>query len=139
MTSSPNLTAAWPVSPQRDATMAGHGTCSPGPAHSAPGVPGPLSQAEEARIARTSDASRSGTSSAQRRTLRSWPLLLLAAPAAVAVWSGWIGIGDMTGFGEMHPLPGIWDSLHINTAVTLPIGVEAYAAFALRAPECWSG
>jgi hypothetical protein len=39
----------------------------------------------------------------------------------------------MTGFGEIHPLPGIWDSLHLDTAVTLPIGVEAYAAFALRA------
>jgi hypothetical protein len=39
----------------------------------------------------------------------------------------------MTGFGLVHPLPGIWDSLHIDTAVTLPIGVEAYAAYALRA------
>jgi hypothetical protein len=28
---------------------------------------------------------------------------------------------------------GIWDSLQINTAVTLPVGVEAYAAMALRA------
>jgi hypothetical protein len=68
----------------------------------------------------------------QRRTaVRSWPLLVLAAPAAVAVWSGWVGIGQMTGFGEIRPLPGIWDSLHIDTAVTLPIGVESYAAFAL--------
>ena len=65
--------------------------------------------------------------------MRSWPLLILAVPAAVAVWSGWVGIGQMTGFGEMHPLPGIWDSLHVDTAVTLPVGVEAYAAFALRA------
>ena len=39
----------------------------------------------------------------------------------------------MTGFGQVHPLPGIWDSLHIDSAVTLPIGVEAYAAYALRA------
>jgi hypothetical protein len=38
----------------------------------------------------------------------------------------------MTGFGEIHPLPGIWGSLRLDTAVTLPIGVEAYAAFALR-------
>jgi hypothetical protein len=50
----------------------------------------------------------------------------------VAVWSGWVGIGQMTGFGQIHPLPGIWPSLHLDTAVTLPIGVEAYAAFALR-------
>jgi hypothetical protein len=62
------------------------------------------------------------------RAVRSWPLLVLAVPAAVAVWSGWVGIGQLTGFGQVHPLPGIWDSLHLNTAVTLPIGVEAYAA-----------
>ena len=68
-----------------------------------------------------------------QRPLRSWPLLVLATPAAVAVWSGWVGIGQMTGFGKIRPLPGIWDSLHVDTAVTLPIGVEAYAAFALRA------
>jgi hypothetical protein len=43
-----------------------------------------------------------------------------------------VGIGTMTGFGQIHPLPGIWDSLHLNTAITLPIGVEAYAAYALR-------
>ena len=67
------------------------------------------------------------------RVVRSWPLLVLAVPAAVAVWSGWVGIGQMTGFGQIHPLPGVWDSLHLNTAVTLPIGVEAYAAYALRA------
>jgi cytochrome bd-type quinol oxidase subunit 2 len=39
----------------------------------------------------------------------------------------------MTGFGQVHPLPGIWDSFHVDSAVTLPIGVEAYAAYALRA------
>ena len=33
------------------------------------------------------------------RTPPSWPLLILALPAAVAVWSGWIGIGKLTGFG----------------------------------------
>ena len=65
--------------------------------------------------------------------MRSWPLLVLALPATVAVWSGWVGIGQMTGFGQVYPLPGIFDSLHIDTAVTLPVGVEAYAAYALRA------
>jgi hypothetical protein len=65
--------------------------------------------------------------------VRAWPLLVLAVPAAVAVWSGWVGIGQMTGFGLVHPLPGIWESLHLDTAVTLPVGVEAYAAYALRA------
>jgi hypothetical protein len=68
-----------------------------------------------------------------RRVVRSWPLLVLAVPAAVAVWSGWVGIGRMTGFGLVRPLPGIWGSLCIDTAVTLPVGVEAYAAYALRA------
>ncbi len=71
--------------------------------------------------------------SPRSRTAKTWPLLVLAAPAAVAVWSGWVGIGKLTGFGQVHPLPGIWDSLHLDTAVTLPIGVEAYAGYALRA------
>jgi len=75
---------------------------------------------------------RSASVSEFKRPVRSWPLLVLATPAAVAVWSGWVGIGQMTGFGKVRPLPGIWDSLHVDTAVTLPIGVEAYAAFALH-------
>ena len=69
----------------------------------------------------------------QRTAVTTWPLLILALPAAVAVWSGWVGIGEMTGFGEIRPLPGIWNSFHLDTAVTLPVGVEAYAAFALHA------
>lgn len=67
------------------------------------------------------------------RAPRRWPLILLALPAAVATWSGWVGLGHMTGFGVVQLLPGIWDALAINTAITLPIGVEAYAAFALSA------
>jgi Tautomerase enzyme len=70
---------------------------------------------------------RSRAQSAHDRTVRSWPLLVLALPAAVAVWSGWAGIGQKTGFGRVQPPPGIWDSLHLDTAVTLPVGVEAYA------------
>jgi hypothetical protein len=76
---------------------------------------------------------RAAASPAGGTSVRSWPLLVLALPAAIAVWSGWVGIGTMTGFGQVHPLPGIWDTLHLNTAVTLPVGVEAYAAYALRA------
>jgi cytochrome bd-type quinol oxidase subunit 2 len=38
----------------------------------------------------------------------------------------------MAGFGVIHPLPGIWDALKLNTAVVLPLSVEAYAAYALR-------
>jgi hypothetical protein len=70
---------------------------------------------------------------ASRGRVRSWPLVLLALPASVAVWSGWVGIGQLTGFGEVRPLPGIWNSLHLDSAITLPIGVEAYAAYALHA------
>ncbi|MEU4390599.1 ABC transporter permease [Kribbella sp. NPDC023855] len=66
------------------------------------------------------------------RPVRSWPVLLLALPAFVAVWSGWVGLGTLTGFGVVHPLPGIADDFTINSAITLPIGVETYAAFALR-------
>jgi hypothetical protein len=60
-------------------------------------------------------------------------LLVLAAPAAAEVWSGWVGIAQKTGFGLVRPLPGIWPSLHLDTSITLPVGVEAYAAYALRA------
>jgi hypothetical protein len=75
-----------------------------------------------------SAAVRSGT-----RAVRVWPLLVLAAPATVEVFSGWVGIAQKTGFGLVSPLPGIWPSLHLDTAITLPVGVEAYAAYAVRA------
>jgi hypothetical protein len=71
-------------------------------------------------------------SSYARLPRRNWPLLVLAAPAA-EVWSGWAGIAQQTGFGAVSLLPGIWPSLHLDTAVTLPVGVECYAAYALRA------
>lgn len=63
-----------------------------------------------------------------------WPVIPLALPAAVSIWAGWVGLGGLTGFGVVQLLPGIWDGLRINTAVTLPIGMEAYAAYALH---CW--
>ena len=78
-------------------------------------------------------AVRPGTARDQARTIRSWPLLVLAVPAAAEVWSGWVGIAQLTGFGSVPLLPGIWSSLHLDTAVTLPVGVETYAAYALRA------
>ena len=64
--------------------------------------------------------------------MKRWPLVLIALPAAVAIWSGWVGLGELCGFGPVRVLPGISD-LTINTAITLPIGVEAYAAYALGA------
>lgn len=60
-----------------------------------------------------------------------WPIIVLAFPAFVAIWSGWVGLGGLTGFGVVHPLPGIADSVSLNTAITLPIGVETYGAYAL--------
>ncbi|MBK6871335.1 MAG: hypothetical protein IPK24_18980 [Kineosporiaceae bacterium] len=60
-----------------------------------------------------------------------WPLIIIGASAGTATWSGWVGLGSLTGFGLVHPLPGIWDGLVINTAITLPVGVEAYAVYAL--------
>jgi len=86
-----------------------------------------------ARTAGPAAADRSPAGTRTGRALRSWPLLVLAAPAAAEVWSGWVGIAQKTGFGLVSPLPGIWPSLHLDTAITLPVGVEAYAAYALRA------
>jgi hypothetical protein len=66
------------------------------------------------------------------RKSRPWWLIGLVAPAFVAIWSGWVGLGGLTGFGPVHLLPGIADDLTLNTAITLPIGMETYAAYALR-------
>ncbi len=66
----------------------------------------------------------------RREAVPSWPLIVLAAPATVAVWSGWVRLGQMTGFGLVRPFPGLRDSVRVNTAITLPIGVEAYGAYA---------
>ena len=64
--------------------------------------------------------------------MKRWPLIFIAAPAAVAVWSGWVGLGGLCGFGLVQPFPGIV-SWHLDTAITLPVGVEAYGAYALGA------
>lgn len=63
---------------------------------------------------------------------RRWPLLAIGTPAFVAVWSGWVGLGEKTGFGVVHPLPGIHDEFTINSAITLPFGGEAFAIYALH-------
>jgi len=63
--------------------------------------------------------------------LRVWPVWLLMLPASVAIWSGWVGLGQMAGFGPVRILPGIADQVVINSAITLPIGMETYAAYAL--------
>lgn len=63
--------------------------------------------------------------------LRVWPVWLLMLPASAAIWSGWVGLGQMAGFGPVSILPGIADQVVINSAITLPIGMETYAAYAL--------
>lgn len=60
-----------------------------------------------------------------------WPVLLLMLPATVAIWSGWVGLGHLAGFGPVQPLPGIVDGFEIDTSITLPIGMETYAGYAL--------
>ena len=99
-------------------------------AYSEPGSRGPGPAAVPGQVPA---AGRSGADRDQARAVRSWPLLVLAVPAAAEVWSGWVGIAQLTGFGVVPLLPGIWSSLHLDTAVTLPVGVECYAAYALRA------
>jgi hypothetical protein len=57
----------------------------------------------------------------------------MALPAAVSIWAGWVGLGGMAGFGPVHLLPGIAPHFVVDTSITLPVGLEAYAAFALGA------
>ncbi len=59
-----------------------------------------------ARTTGPAGGDRSAAVSSGARTVRSWPLLVLAAPAAAEVWSGWVGIAQKTGFGLVSPLPG---------------------------------
>jgi hypothetical protein len=60
------------------------------------------------------------------------PLLAIAAGAFVSIWGGWVGLGKLTGFGEIELLPGIVAGWKFDTAITLPLGMEAYAAYALK-------
>ncbi|WP_432051143.1 ABC transporter permease [Verrucosispora sp. NA02020] len=102
-----------------------------------PGTEPVVEQPEQAQRADASQQVRvdghpgTPTPAKRRRPVAAWPVILLALPAFVAVWSGWVGLGGLTGFGVVHPLPGIWDEFSIDTAITLPIGVETYGAYAL--------
>jgi hypothetical protein len=66
----------------------------------------------------------------KRRRPIVWPVLILCLPAFVAIWGGWVEMGRRTGFGMVTLLPGISD-FQIDTSITLPVGVETYAAYAL--------
>jgi len=80
--------------------------------------------------ATAADPEPAATADPPRRPV-TWPVLILCLPAFVAIWGGWVEMGRLTGFGMVKLLPGILDSVEIDTAITLPIGVETYAAFAL--------
>ena len=71
-------------------------------------------------------------SSRTRAQMRRWPIVLIALGAFVSIWGGWVELGKLTGFGEITPLPGIADGWTINSAITLPLGMEAYAALAFQ-------
>jgi hypothetical protein len=92
-------------------------------------IAGPVDQAGEVS-APVSDAADPGTRAVR---VPRWPLLLIALGAFVSIWGGWVGLGELTGFGPIRLLPGIADQVVINSAITLPIGVEAYAAYAMWA------
>ena len=85
---------------------------------------------EEAAEARPAPAA---TSPRPARRVVVWPILIVAAGAFIAIWGGWVGLGKLTGFGDVNLLPGIvpdgkWSTL--DTAITLPMGMEAYSAYA---------
>jgi hypothetical protein len=60
-----------------------------------------------------------------------WPLYLISVGAVLAVWSGWVELGVMCGFGIEQPLYGIWNGLRINAAISLPLSMEAYGFYAM--------
>lgn len=66
----------------------------------------------------------------RRRRVATWPAFIVAFPASVAIWAGWVAIGKLTGFGRINLLPGFGRGWVVDTAITLPVGVEAYAAYA---------
>ncbi len=78
------------------------------------------------------DASQRTSQRQPVRPPRAWPLGLIGLAAAVAVWGGWVDLGRLTGFGMVQPLPGLVDGFWINSAIVLPIGIEAYGGYALR-------
>jgi hypothetical protein len=58
----------------------------------------------------------SGAVRDQGKTMRSWPLLVLAVPAAAEVWSGWVGIAPAdcrpAALGAAGPTAGAGTAQH---------------------------
>ncbi|UJW35163.1 hypothetical protein L3Q67_16090 [Saccharothrix sp. AJ9571] len=69
---------------------------------------------------------------ASARLPRPWPLIFIGLAAAVAIWGGWVRLGELTGFGPINLLPGAGGGFTMDTAVVLPLSVEFYSAYALR-------
>ena len=99
-------------------------------AYRGPGGLGPGPAAVSGAVPAGDRSGRSGTTRGPCGPGRCWSS---RSPPRPRYWSGWVGIAQKTGFGMVSLLPGIWSSLHLDTAVTLPVGVECYAAYALRA------
>ncbi|MCU7724568.1 ABC transporter permease [Actinoplanes sp. KI2] len=91
----------------------------------------PLAQTTHTSTDVTSPGAEAEPVAAPQRRPVTWPVLILCLPAFVAIWGGWVEMGRLTGFGKVTLLPGIADHFQLNTAITLPIGVETYAAYAL--------
>ncbi len=85
----------------------------------------------EAQSGTADDEARQERPAKERKPVQVWPVWLLMLPASVAIWGGWVGLGEMAGFGVVNLLPGIGEGFEVNTAITLPIGMEVYAAYAL--------
>lgn len=124
--------AGAPGQDSRAAAESTGGTGAAGQVHRATSTPGTPRHA--APVHHTA-----GTGAPVQGRARAWftrhravlAVLVISLPAAVAIWSGWVGMGGLTGFGVVDLLPGI-APVRLNTAVTLPIGIEAYAAMALH-------
>ncbi|ADU08650.1 hypothetical protein ML5_3133 [Micromonospora sp. L5] len=136
------LLKAEPTAPPADTTAPDPAAAPDAPEPAAPAAPvtvDPTPAPESATTEPDDEAtpvSRPDTPTADEPGRRPvvWPVVLMALGAFVAVWSGWVGLGKLTGFGKVDLLPGIvepgsWAT--IDSAITLPIGVEAYAAYAL--------
>jgi hypothetical protein len=98
------------------------------------GPPAPFPIDPDAPVDKPAEGTRAATTASAPvpglRRVRTWPAFLVAVPAAVAIWAGWVAIGKLTGFGRVNLLPGFGRGWVVDTAITLPVGVEAYAAYA---------
>lgn len=120
--------------PEADRDDAGTPTPIP-PGDASPGgepAPEPVDEPDRLVAPAPAPAGRPLDEREPAKTPKPWPLILIGLAAAVAVWGGWVELGHLTGFGLVQPLPGVWDELRINTAIVLPIGIEAYGGYALR-------